>query len=88
MRGSRRALSDSAFITDFHWLIPHAACQVLPYLFYTYICYAFYVTFVPMQGRDGANSNPEILIGGFTALMCLLFAAFLVSDAEWGLSIT
>ncbi|XP_005177919.1 endoplasmic reticulum metallopeptidase 1 [Musca domestica] len=63
---------------NFHWLIPHAACQVLPYLFYTYICYAFYVTFVPMQGRDGANSNPEILIGGFTALMCLLFAAFLV----------
>ncbi|XP_075168832.1 endoplasmic reticulum metallopeptidase 1 [Haematobia irritans] len=63
---------------NFLWLIPHMLCQILPFLFYTYICYAFYVTFAPMQGRDGANSNPEFLIGGFTALMCILFAAFLI----------
>jgi len=46
-------------------------------MFYTYCCYAFYVVFVPMQGRE-CNTNPEILMGFFTALMVLLFAPFLV----------
>ncbi|XP_059226147.1 endoplasmic reticulum metallopeptidase 1 [Stomoxys calcitrans] len=63
---------------NFLWLIPHSLCQILPFLFYTYICYAFYATFIPMEGRDGANSNPELLMGGFTALMSLMFAAFLI----------
>ena len=31
-----------------------------------------------MQGRDGANSNPEFLIGGYTVLICVMFSAFLV----------
>lgn len=50
----------------------------MPFLIYTYFCYAFYVIFIPMQGRDGANSNPEFLIGGYTVLICLMFSAFLV----------
>ncbi|XP_037954986.1 endoplasmic reticulum metallopeptidase 1 [Teleopsis dalmanni] len=70
-------------LTCFHnktflWLIPHTICQLLPYMFYTYICYAFFLTFIPMQGRDGANTNPELLMGGFTAIMCLLFAPFII----------
>ncbi|XP_011190306.1 endoplasmic reticulum metallopeptidase 1 [Zeugodacus cucurbitae] len=64
--------------TTFLWLIPHTVCQLLPFLFYSYCCYAFYVIFIPMQGRDGANKNPDILIGGFTMLICLLMAPFLV----------
>ncbi|XP_026840670.1 endoplasmic reticulum metallopeptidase 1 isoform X1 [Drosophila persimilis] len=63
--------------TNFLWLIPHCLCQVLPFMFYTYCCYAFYVVFVPMQGRE-CNTNPEILMGFFTALMVILFAPFLV----------
>ncbi|XP_037808190.1 endoplasmic reticulum metallopeptidase 1 [Lucilia sericata] len=63
---------------NFLWLIPHCVCQIFPFLLYSYFCYAFYVIFIPMQGRDGANSNPELLIGGFTVLICLLFAPFLV----------
>lgn len=34
-----------------------------------------------MQGRDGANKNPDILIAGFTVLICLLMAPFLVGWA-------
>ncbi|XP_067630291.1 endoplasmic reticulum metallopeptidase 1 [Eurosta solidaginis] len=64
--------------TTFLWLIPHIVCQLMPFLFYSYLCYAFYITFVPMQGRDGANDNPELFIGGFTALVCLVLAPFLV----------
>ncbi|KAL9918602.1 endoplasmic reticulum metallopeptidase 1 isoform 1-T4 [Glossina fuscipes fuscipes] len=65
--------------TNFLWLIPHNLCQISPFLFYTYICYAFYTTFIPMEGRDGANRNPELLIGGFTVVICFLFAPFLVN---------
>ncbi|XP_036332214.1 endoplasmic reticulum metallopeptidase 1-like, partial [Rhagoletis pomonella] len=63
--------------TTFLWLIPHIICQLMPFLFYSYCCYAFFVTFVPMQGREG-SSNPELFIGGFTALLCLLLGPFLV----------
>lgn len=64
--------------TTFLWLIPHTVCQILPFLFYSYCAYAFYVIFIPMQGRDGANTNPELMIGGFTVFVCLLLAPFLV----------
>uniref|UniRef100_A0A1A9W2G7 FXNA-like protease n=1 Tax=Glossina brevipalpis TaxID=37001 RepID=A0A1A9W2G7_9MUSC len=65
--------------TNFLWLIPHTLCQILPFLFYTYICCAFYATFIPMEGRDGANRNPELLIGGFTVIISFLFAPFLIN---------
>lgn len=31
-----------------------------------------------MQGRGGAESNPELLMSGFTALICLLMGGFLI----------
>lgn len=46
-------------------------------MFYTYCAYAFVITYVPMQGRDGPDGNPEIMIVSFTALMCILFGGFL-----------
>ncbi|XP_030378121.1 endoplasmic reticulum metallopeptidase 1 [Scaptodrosophila lebanonensis] len=70
-------MATCAHKTNFLWLIPHCACQILPFLFYTYCCYAFYVVFIPMAGREG-DSNPELLMGGFAAIMCLLLAPFLV----------
>ncbi|ALC42477.1 CG9416 [Drosophila busckii] len=70
-------MATCAHKTNFLWLILHCLCQILPFMFYTYCCYAFYVVFVPMQGREG-GSNPELLIGGFTAIMCLLFSPFLI----------
>ncbi|EDW01024.1 endoplasmic reticulum metallopeptidase 1 isoform X1 [Drosophila grimshawi] len=70
-------MATCAHKTNFMWLIPHCILQLLPFMFYTYCCYAFYVVFVPMQGREG-NTNPEILIGGFTALFCCLLSPFLI----------
>lgn len=67
----------SILFSDFLWLIPHCICQFLPFLFYAYCCYAFYVVFTPMQGRE-SSSNPELLIGGYTAVFCLLLSPFLV----------
>lgn len=62
----------------FLWLIPHMVCQIIPFLLYTSNCYAFFQAFIPMQGRDGADTDPELLMSGFVALMSLLMAGFLV----------
>ncbi|KAH8270873.1 hypothetical protein KR018_010625, partial [Drosophila ironensis] len=70
-------MATRAHKTNFLWLIPHCLCQIMPFMFYTYCSYAFYVVFVPMQGRE-CDTNPEILMGFFSALMVLLFAPFLV----------
>ncbi|KAH8300216.1 hypothetical protein KR044_011587, partial [Drosophila immigrans] len=70
-------MATCAHKTNFLWLIPHCICQILPFMFYAYCCYAFYVVFAPMQGRE-SSSNPELLIGGYTALFCLLLSPFLV----------
>ncbi|KAL5289343.1 hypothetical protein ACFFRR_009468 [Megaselia abdita] len=63
--------------TAYLWFITHCICQMFPFMFYTYCAYAFYVTYVPMQGRDGPEGNPEIMIVSFTALMCILFGGFI-----------
>ena len=44
--------------------------------------FAFLKTFVPMQGRDGPDSNPELIISAFSAIMGLHFAGFIVSLSQ------
>ncbi|XP_002005478.2 endoplasmic reticulum metallopeptidase 1 [Drosophila mojavensis] len=70
-------MATCAHKTNFLWLIPHCLCQLLPFMFYTYCCYASYVVLVPMQGRE-SGSNPDLLIGVYTALFCLLLSPFII----------
>ncbi|KAL5273662.1 hypothetical protein ACFFRR_000426 [Megaselia abdita] len=60
------------------WTIPHCLCQLLPFWFYTYLCYAILITFIPMQGRSGSNKNPEMIISLFIAVFAFLFSGFLI----------
>ncbi|XP_068146181.1 endoplasmic reticulum metallopeptidase 1 [Drosophila tropicalis] len=53
-------------------------CQILPYIYYTYTCYVVLVVFVPMQGRDGPDSSPDLQISLFIILMTLHFAGFTI----------
>ncbi|EDW09414.1 uncharacterized protein Dmoj_GI19044 [Drosophila mojavensis] len=56
----------------------HILCQILPFFFYTYLMYVFLLVFVPMQGRDGPDSKPDMLLAAFIALMTMHFAGFIV----------
>lgn len=56
----------------------HLLFQILPFLFYTYLCYAIFVIFVPMEGRDGPNSSPDFLISVFIILSGIQYAGFTV----------
>lgn len=57
----------------------HLLCQILPFCFYTYICYGTFVTFVPMQGRDGPDSSPDIMVSVFVIATGINYAGFVVS---------
>jgi len=54
--------------------------QVAPFLFYTFLNYEFLLVFVPMQGRDGPDSKPDMLLALFIALMAMHFSGFIVSS--------
>ncbi|KAM8714026.1 hypothetical protein ACLKA7_014220 [Drosophila subpalustris] len=56
----------------------HLLCQVAPFLFYTFLNYEFLLVFVPMQGRDGPDSKPDMLLALFIALMTMHFAGFII----------
>lgn len=58
----------------------HLLCQVLPFFFYTYLIFEFLLVFVPMQGRDGPESKPDLLLAAFIALMTMHFSGFIVSS--------
>ncbi|EDV35721.2 uncharacterized protein Dana_GF12331 [Drosophila ananassae] len=61
-----------------YFVTVHLLFQILPFLFYTYICYAIFVIFVPMEGRDGPNSSPDFLISVFIILAGIQYAGFTV----------
>ncbi|XP_034478527.1 endoplasmic reticulum metallopeptidase 1 isoform X2 [Drosophila innubila] len=53
-------------------------CQILPFTYFTYILTALLMTIIPMQGRSGAESNPDMGIAVVTWLFALMFAGFIV----------
>lgn len=54
------------------------ACQVLPYLYFTYLFHAFLVITIPMTSRKGMEANPDLLISLLCALGSILAMVFLV----------
>ncbi|ALC42476.1 CG10073, partial [Drosophila busckii] len=54
------------------------ATQIIPFLYSSSHIYLFVVALVPMQGRSGAASNPDMLISGLVALGTLLSFSFVI----------
>ncbi|XP_017836680.1 endoplasmic reticulum metallopeptidase 1 isoform X2 [Drosophila busckii] len=53
-------------------------CQILPFTYFTYVCTAALMTLIPMQGRSGSSSNPDLGIALLVWLFSLMFAGFIV----------
>ncbi|EDW32410.1 GL11618 [Drosophila persimilis] len=53
-------------------------CQILPFVYFTYLCTAALLTLMPMQGRSGSSSNPDMVIAALVWLFSLMFAGFVV----------
>uniref|UniRef100_A0A1A9W2G5 FXNA-like protease n=1 Tax=Glossina brevipalpis TaxID=37001 RepID=A0A1A9W2G5_9MUSC len=54
-------------------------CQILPFLYYTSLTHIIYDAMVPMAGRSGSSSNPEIFMCGIAIFFTILFAGFIIS---------
>uniref|UniRef100_A0AAG5D6A0 FXNA-like protease n=1 Tax=Anopheles atroparvus TaxID=41427 RepID=A0AAG5D6A0_ANOAO len=63
--------------TTYHWIYVHLLGQIVPIAYYSSISLTSFATFIPMQGRGNAGSNPELLIALFAVLIGLLIAGFL-----------
>ncbi|XP_037895181.1 endoplasmic reticulum metallopeptidase 1 [Glossina fuscipes] len=53
-------------------------CQILPFLYYTSLTHIIYDAMVPMAGRSGLSSNPEIFMCGIAIFVTILFAGFII----------
>ncbi|KAH8320558.1 hypothetical protein KR067_005281, partial [Drosophila pandora] len=58
------------------WSLVLAACQVLPYLYFTYLFHALLVITIPMTSRKGMTANPDLLISLECALGTILGLVF------------
>lgn len=54
--------------------------QIIPFIYYTSITHAMYITFIPMTGRAGSESMPDILMSGIAIFMTVQFAGVIVRD--------
>ena len=53
--------------------------QILPFIYYTSIAHALYMTVIPMTGRAGSTAIPDIQISGIAIFFTVLFAGVIVS---------
>ncbi|KAH8275871.1 hypothetical protein KR026_003392 [Drosophila bipectinata] len=58
------------------WSLVLVACQVLPYLYFTYLFHALLVITIPMTSRKGMTANPDLLISLECALGTILGFVF------------
>ncbi|XP_046383605.1 endoplasmic reticulum metallopeptidase 1-like [Ischnura elegans] len=54
------------------WLISRQAFSLVPTSIMLYFGHMFFTLFVPISGRIGAKTNPDLLIGTMAFLMCIL----------------
>lgn len=60
------------------WTVIHLVAQVIPLMFYGSLLHLALQTFIPITGRDGPDTNPEILIAVFSVGMALLMGGFIM----------
>lgn len=53
-------------------------CQILPFIYFTYITHELYMSMIPMMGRSGSNSYPDVEIGALAIFFSFMFAGFLM----------
>ncbi|XP_065086204.1 endoplasmic reticulum metallopeptidase 1-like [Ochlerotatus camptorhynchus] len=62
---------------NFHWIYIHLIGQILPIAYYSSFSLTTFSTFIPMQNRGNAESNPEFLIALFAVVVILMMSSFL-----------
>ncbi|KAH8252654.1 hypothetical protein KR032_001078, partial [Drosophila birchii] len=66
----------------YHWALVLMVSQILPFIYHAYLFHMFILILIPMAGRFGMNTNPDLLIGTLCAcgtILALSFAAPLIN---------
>ncbi|XP_017039283.1 endoplasmic reticulum metallopeptidase 1-like [Drosophila ficusphila] len=70
----------------YFWALIVLCLQVLPFSYFCYLFYMFLVIFIPVLGRNGANSNPDLIVAllcGVCVFFALGYAAQLINMLRW-----
>ncbi|XP_016953643.2 endoplasmic reticulum metallopeptidase 1 isoform X1 [Drosophila biarmipes] len=62
----------------FSWTGVLKTFQIIPFLYNSYLIYTFLVTLIPMMGRFGRGTNPDLIISALNALGTILALGFLI----------
>ncbi|KAL5289339.1 hypothetical protein ACFFRR_009467 [Megaselia abdita] len=62
---------------QFLWIFWNILSQILPFLYFAYLGTFLLRTLIPMKGRGGSGSNPEILVSLITFVFTWLASGFL-----------
>lgn len=54
-------------------------CQIIPFLYFTYLFHALLCSMMPIMGRFGSASNPDLYIALVTTMGTMLSMGYLVS---------
>lgn len=71
------------FSIGYFWSLVLCTCQLIPFLYFSYLFYAFLIIAIPMTGRNGTETNPDVVIAFLCALGTIMALAFLVSAEIW-----
>jgi hypothetical protein len=61
------------------WLTVYVVSTLPSVVFVLYGTVMAFGLFIPITGRIGPDKNPELIIGIFSALLCLLLISYMVS---------
>ncbi|EDW47546.1 GM21368 [Drosophila sechellia] len=70
----------------YYWVPIVMFLQVLPFSYFCYLFYMFLVIFIPVLGRNGYSTNPDLIVGllcGVCVFFALGFAAQLINMFRW-----
>ncbi|XP_039438104.1 endoplasmic reticulum metallopeptidase 1-like [Culex pipiens pallens] len=62
---------------QFHWIYVHLIGQIIPIAYFSSFSLTVFSTFIPMQNRGNAESNPDMLIALFAVVIGLMITTFL-----------
>jgi len=64
-------------------LLLHFAGMLVPSVLFLSLVYATLLLFIPIMGRAGTASYPDLVIGCLTVSAVLVLAVWQVSDKRW-----
>nr|XP_017002688.2 endoplasmic reticulum metallopeptidase 1 [Drosophila takahashii] len=70
----------------YYWSLIVMCLQVLPFAYFCYLFYMFLVIFIPVLGRNGYNTNPDLIVAllcGVCVFFALGYAAQLINMFRW-----